>query len=84
MYLGEQFKSRFKTYTEWFEFYGKLKEEVPADSHNLYGKYVEVNTWVDSYHNGDILTCSIHTGLLVVFNLAPIVWQSKQEATIES
>ena len=39
MYLGEKFKSRFKSDAEWFEFYGDVKEDVTIDEPTPYGKY---------------------------------------------
>ena len=74
MYQGKQFKSRFKSDTEWFKFYGDVKKQVPIYAPTPYGKDVEVTAWVDVDRAGDKLTRYRHTGELVLLNLDPIVW----------
>jgi hypothetical protein len=39
---------------------------------------------VDSDHAGEKRTRCSHTGLTIFCNLAPIIWLSKQQATIET
>ena len=47
MYLGEQFKSRFKSDADWFEFYSDSMEKITINAATHYGNYVVVNTLVD-------------------------------------
>ena len=42
------------------------------------------NMFVDSDHAGDKLMRRSHTGFVIYLNMAPIVWFSKKQATIET
>ena len=53
--LGERFKIRFKENTEWFKFYGYVREEISVDAHLPCGKEVEINSLADVEHTGDNL-----------------------------
>ncbi len=48
------------------------------------GKDVDLHMMVDSDHAGDKRTRRSRTGFIIVCNLAPIIWLSKQQATIET
>ena len=47
-------------------------------------KGVNINVYVYVDHAIDQLTRWIHTGILIFFNLAPVIWNSKLQATIKS
>ena len=83
MHFGGEFKSSFKNDAKWFELYSDMIMEIPIDSPTPYGKYVKVNAWVDAYHSENWLACFSHTGALVLLNMAPILWHSKQKMTIK-
>ena len=38
MYFGQQFKSRFKSNTKWFELYGGVKDKFPINDPPTYVK----------------------------------------------
>ena len=45
---------------------------------------VNVSCFVDADHAGNKITRQSHTGVILFFNRAPIVWYSKQQNTVES
>ena len=69
---------------DWTEFYGDVEEAIPPDMPPPLGKDVDLRMMVDSDHAGEKrIQCSC-TGFIIFCNLAPIVWLSKQQPTIES
>ncbi len=50
----------------------------------LHGKDVDLRMMVDSDHAGEKRTWRSRTGFIIFCNLAPIIWLSKQQATIEA
>jgi hypothetical protein len=72
------------TLTNCTEFYGNVEEAIPPNMPPPLGKDVDVCMMVDSDHAGEKrIRCSC-TGFIIFCNLAPIMWLSKQQATIES
>jgi hypothetical protein len=69
---------------EWTEFYGNMEEAIPPDMPPPLGKDVDIRMMVDSDHAGENRTQRSHTGFIIFYNLAPIIWLSKQQATIET
>ena len=65
------------------EFYGDVEEAIPHDMPPPLGKDVDLCMMVDSDHGGEKRTQRSHTGFIIFCNLAPIIWLSKQQATIE-
>jgi hypothetical protein len=66
------------------EFYGNVEEVIPPDMPPPLGKDVDLCMMVDSDHAGDKRTRCSHTGFIMFGNLAPVIWLSKQQATIET
>jgi hypothetical protein len=66
------------------EFYGNLEEAIPLDMPPPLGKDVDLHMMVDSDHVGEKRTRRSRTGFIIFCNLAPIIWLSKQQVTIES
>jgi hypothetical protein len=66
------------------EFYGKVEEAIPLDMPTPFGKDVDLCMMVDSDHAGEKKTQRSRTGFIIFCNLAPIVWLSTQQATIET
>jgi hypothetical protein len=73
----------FPTY-DWTEFYGDVDEAIPPDMPPPLGKDIDLRMMVDSDHAGDTTTRRSRTGFLIFCNLAPIIWMSKKQATIET
>jgi hypothetical protein len=66
------------------EFYGNVEEAIPPDMPPPLGKDVDLCMMVDSDHAGEKSTQRSRTGFIIFCNLAPIVWLSKKQLTIES
>jgi hypothetical protein len=69
---------------DWKSFYGDAKEAIPPNAPKPRGKEVDLRLFVDSDHAGDTATRRSRTGFLIYANMAPIVWFSKKQPTIES
>ncbi len=67
---------------DWTEFYGNVEEAIPPNMPPPLGKDVDLCMMVDSDHAGEKRTRSSRTGFIIFCNLAPIIWLSKQQATI--
>ena len=48
------------------------------------GEPVTINVFVDADHAGNRITRRSHTGILIYCNLAPIIWYSKRQNTVET
>ena len=69
---------------DWKNFYGEVKEAIPPDAPEPRGKEIELRMFVDSDHAGDKLKRRSRTGFFIFINMAPIVWYSKKQPTIET
>jgi hypothetical protein len=70
--------------TDWKAMYGDVKEMIPSDAPNPRGKEVDVRLFVDSDHAAEQFTRRSRTGFVIYLNMAPIVWFSKRQPTVES
>jgi hypothetical protein len=70
--------------TDWKSMYGDVKETIPSDTHVPRGKEVDLRLFVDSDHAGEKFTRRSSTGFVIYLNMAPIVWFSKRQPTVES
>jgi hypothetical protein len=70
--------------TDWKSMYGDVKEMIPSDAPVPHGKEVDLRLFVDSDHDGEQFTRRSRTGFVVYLNMAPIVWFSKHQPTVES
>jgi hypothetical protein len=66
------------------EFYGGVKENMPPNMSEPRGKEVELRLYVDADHAGDQLIRRSRTGFFLFLNTAPMLWYSKQQATVET
>lgn len=69
---------------DWTEFYPEAEEIVPPDMPEPLGKPVMMTCFVDADHAGCKETRRSHTGIIILVNKAPVVWFSKQQATVET
>jgi hypothetical protein len=69
---------------DWGEFYGNVSELVPGDAPPPLGREVDLRLFVDSDHAGDHLARRSRTGFFIFMNMAPILWLSRKQATIET
>jgi hypothetical protein len=70
--------------TDWKSMYGDVKEMIPSDATVPHGKEVDLRLFVDSDHAGEKFTRRSRTGFVIYLNMAPIVWFSKRQPTVES
>ncbi len=61
-----------------------MEEAIPPDMPSPLGKDVDLRMMVYSDHAGDKKTRCSRTGFIILCNLAPVIWLSKQQATIET
>jgi hypothetical protein len=57
---------------------------IPSDDPVPCGKEVDMRLFVDSDHAGEQFTRRSRTGFVIHLNMAPIVWFSKHQPTVES
>jgi hypothetical protein len=77
-------ESVFNTGDSWKDFYGNIKEPRPPDAPKPRGKEVIIRVFVDADHAGEKLTRRSRTGFLIYVNMAPIIWYSKRQGTVET
>jgi hypothetical protein len=70
--------------TDWKSMYGDVKDMVPPDDPVPRGKEVDLRLFVESDHAGEQFTRRSRTGYVIYSNMAPIVWFSKRQPTVES
>ncbi len=61
-----------------------MEEAIPPDMPPPLGKDVDLCMMVDSDHAGEKRIRRSRTGFIIFCNLAPVIWLSKQQATIET
>ena len=68
----------------WKEVYGNVKEPKPTNAPAPRGREAVIRVFVDSDHAGEALTRRSRTGYLIYVNMAPILWYSKKQGTVET
>ena len=76
-------KSQFKE-CEWKHFYLTATEAVPGNAPKPRGKGIDLGIFVDTDYAGDSVTQRSRTGFFILLNMAPVVWCSKKQSTIET
>ncbi len=61
-----------------------MEEAIPPDMPPPLGKDVDLCMMLDSDHAGEKRTQRSRTGSIIFCNLAPVIWLSKQQVTIET
>jgi hypothetical protein len=70
--------------TEWKSMYGDVKEMIPSYAPVPRGNDINLRLFVDSDHAGEQFTTRSRTGFVIYLNMAPIMWLSKRQPTVES
>ena len=70
--------------SDWENFHGNIKEELPPDMPKPLGKDVDLRLHVDSSHASGKVNGRSRTGFFVFLNSALIQWCSKKQPAIES
>ena len=73
----ERAKAMKKIYTE-------AQDVLPHNMPEPRGQSVDINVFVDSDHAGNRVTRRSHTGILIYCNMAPVLWYSKRQNTVET
>ena len=66
------------------EIYPDAKPIVPHNMPEPRGNAVDITVFVDADHAGNRVTRRSHTGVIIFVNMAPIVWYSKRQNTVET
>jgi hypothetical protein len=61
-----------------------MAEEPPPRMPEPRGKAVDITCFVDADHAGNVATRRSHTGILIFMQIAPIIFFSKKQNTVES
>ena len=77
-------RSSFNHGESWKDYYGDVKELLPPNAPPPRGREAVLRVFVDSDHAGESLTRRSRTGYLLYLNMAPILWYSKKQGTIET
>jgi hypothetical protein len=70
--------------TDWKSMYGDVKEMIPPHAHVPHGKEVDLRLCVDSDRACEKFTRRSRTVYVIYLNMAPIMWFSKRQPTVES
>jgi hypothetical protein len=70
--------------TDWKPMYGDVQEAIPPNSPVTRGKAIDLLLFVYSDHAGVQFTRRSRTGFVIYLIMAPIVWFSKRQPTMES
>jgi hypothetical protein len=68
---------------DWTELYGDMVEELPPRMPEPLGNPINISVFVDANHAGNAVTRRLHSGILIHLQNAPIIWQSRQQNTVE-
>ena len=71
-------------YSDWDHLYPDAAEQLPPEIPKPRGKHVEITCFVDADHAANRVTRRSHTGILIFVNMAPVIWYSKRQNTVES
>jgi hypothetical protein len=70
--------------TDWSSMYGDVREMISSDAHISRGKEVDLCLFVEYDHAGEKFKRHSRTGFVIYLYMAPIVWFSKHQPTVES
>ena len=69
---------------DWSDFYQDYQECTPGDMPEPRGNPVQMTCYEDSDHAGDVVSRRSRTGVLILLGMAPILWHSKKQGSIET
>jgi hypothetical protein len=81
-YPGADMRAFIKT--DWKLMYGDVNKAIPPNAPVTRGKSIDLRLSVDSNHAGEHFTRCSRTGFVIYLSMAPIVWFSKRQPTVES
>ena len=77
-------ESDFNNNVDWKDFYGDMEEDLPPKMPEKRGNVVSISNFVDANHDGNVVTCQSHSGIIIFVQNAPIIWFSKSQNTVEA
>ena len=80
----KEFDHKAAGVADWSRYYPNVKEAIPPNAPKPLGKAMQMTSYVNADHAGDIVTCCLRTEILLFPNRSPIMWQSKKQASIET
>ena len=63
--------------------YPDAEDLLPSNVPTPLGRSVQLNSFVDADLARELTTCGSQTGILIFLNMAPILWYSKPQNTVE-
>ena len=72
---------RFKKF-DWYDFYRDAKESIMLDCPGPLGNLIYTHCIVDADLAGNLISRISQTGVLKLFNRAPIIWNSKLQNAV--
>ncbi|KAI2499224.1 Reverse transcriptase (RNA-dependent DNA polymerase) [Fragilaria crotonensis] len=69
---------------DWTPFYSDAEELLPPKMPEPLGHPVNIYTFVDANHAGNVVTRRSHTGILLFVQNSPILWLSRRQNTVET
>jgi hypothetical protein len=69
---------------DWSSFYSEAHDELPPKMPEPLGHPVNIYTFVDANHAGNVVTRRSHTGILLFIQNSPILWLSRRQNTLET
>jgi len=66
------------------ELYPDARDNIPPNMPEPLGNSVQLNAFVDADHAGELTTRRSQTGIIVYGNMAPLIFYSKRQNTVES
>jgi hypothetical protein len=69
---------------DWTEFYGDVEEELLPKMPESLGQSMNITTFVDANHAGNVVTRRSHTGVIIYLQNTSIIWHSHRQNTVET
>ena len=66
------------------DIYPNAEDSLPHNMPRPRGKPIDISVFVDADHTRNKVTRNSHTRMLIYCNLAPVIWFSKRQDTVES
>ena len=66
------------------DLYPDAMEPLPHNMPEPRGEEVDINVFVDADHAGNRVMRRSHSGIILMINMAPVMWYSKRQNTVET
>ena len=70
----KEFDHKAARVADWSRYYPNVKEAIAPNAPKPIGKAMQMTSYVDADHTGDIMTHCSRTGILLFLNRSPIMW----------